>query len=167
MRDTRVLVEGAVVAGIYTLLFLLTMYIPFLSLLSLFVLPLPYIVYLYRHDLKAGLLLWAVTFGVSLAIAGINGILVTLFSGLMGIVMGELYRRKKSAFAVLLGGSLAGIVNMLVTIVIAQLIMGFNFVAELKKQFQVRSTRLRNFTELAVKILRSWSSLKHRLNLFQ
>jgi uncharacterized protein YybS (DUF2232 family) len=136
MRNTKVLMEGAVVSGIYALLFLLTMYIPFLSLFSFFILPIPFIIYLYRHNLQAGLMLWAVTFGVSLILAGLNGILVTLFSGLTGIVMGELYRRKKPAFAVLLGGSLAGIVNMLLTIAIAQIIMGIHFVDELKEQFQ-------------------------------
>ncbi|MDR7074068.1 YybS family protein [Fictibacillus barbaricus] len=136
MRNTKVLVEGAVVAGIYTLLFLISMYLPFFSLLSFFVLPLPFIIYIYRHNLKAGLLLWAVTFGVSLAFAGLNGIISTLFSGMTGLIMGELYRRKKSAFAVLLGASLSGIVNMLLTVVIAKVIMGINFVSELKKQFQ-------------------------------
>ncbi|WNB92102.1 YybS family protein [Bacillus sp. NEB1478] len=136
MRNTKVLVEGAVVAGIYTLLFLFSMYIPFFSLLSFFVLPLPFIIYIYRHNLKAGLLLWAVTFGVSLAFAGLNGIISTLFSGMTGIIMGELYRRKKTAFAVLLGGSLSGIVNMLLTVVVAKVFMGINFVSELKKQFQ-------------------------------
>ncbi|MBY6037541.1 YybS family protein [Fictibacillus nanhaiensis] len=145
MRNTKVLVEGAVVSGIYTLLFLISMYIPFFSLVSFFVLPLPFIIYLYRHNLQAGLLLWAVTFGVSLAFAGINGIIVTLFSGLTGIVMGELYRRKKSAFAVLLGGSLAGIINMLATIVVAQIVMGFNFVTELKKQFQIAIEKAEEF----------------------
>ncbi|MBH0158302.1 YybS family protein [Fictibacillus sp. 5RED26] len=136
MRNTKVLVEGAVVSGIYTLLFLISMYIPLFSLVSLFILPLPFIIYLYRQDLKAGLLLWAVTFGVSLAFAGLNGIIVTLFAGLTGIVMGELYRRKKPAFAVLLGASLSNIVNMLGTLAIAQVFMGINFVKELETQFQ-------------------------------
>lgn len=136
MRNTKVLVEGAVVSGIYTLLFLMSMYIPFFSIFSLFILPLPFIIYLYRHNLKAGLLLWAVTFGVSLAFGGLSGIIITLFSGLTGIVMGELYRRKKSAFAVLLGASLANLLNMLGTIVIAQVVMGINFVKELEAQFQ-------------------------------
>jgi uncharacterized protein YybS (DUF2232 family) len=145
MRNTKVLVEGAVIAGIYTLLFLISMYIPFISVIALFLLPVPFIIYLYRNNFQAGLLLWAVTFGVSLIFAGLSGIFITIFSGLTGIVMGELYRRKKSAFAVLLGGSLAGIVNTLASIILAKVMLGINIISKLKMKFQMAVDTLEEF----------------------
>ncbi|MBU8905777.1 YybS family protein [Desertibacillus haloalkaliphilus] len=126
MKNTRVLTEGAIIAALFAILLFLTLYLPIIGSIVIWLLPIPFIVYVYRHGLKAGLILWFVAFFVSFIIGGLLVLPLTLMFGSGGIVVGELYRRKKSAFAVLLGGSLTYIANLLLSFIASIVLFGIH-----------------------------------------
>lgn len=113
MKNTKVMTEGALFAAIFTLIAFMTTYLPLLGSIFIWILPLPFIVYSVRNGWKAGLFLWVVATLVSFLVGGLLMLFSAILFGSGGIVTGELYRRKKSAFTVLLGGSLAYIGNFI------------------------------------------------------
>ncbi|MCQ6265050.1 YybS family protein [Fictibacillus sp. WQ 8-8] len=135
MRKTSTIVDGAVMAGVYIILMIISLNLPLIGAFTFFLLPLPIILFVFKHGWKPGLLVWAVTLVLSGVIGGAGGIIYAFPSGFAGIVMGELYKRKKSAFGVLLGGSLAGIFNLLLLLVFAKYLLHFNLVKVTQGRF--------------------------------
>jgi uncharacterized protein YybS (DUF2232 family) len=122
LKETKKLTEGAMLAALYLLVLLMVLYIPLIGIIIIWFLPLPFIIYVLRQGLKAGIVLFSVTLLGSLIVGGIIVLPLTILFGVGGIVVGELYRREKPAFAVLLGGSLAYIANLIVYFVLSILI---------------------------------------------
>ncbi len=111
--------EGAIFAAIYGLLAFMTVILPILASVLMWILPLPFIVYVVRNSWKPGLMLLVVASFVSFVIGGVILILSAVVFGTSGIVVGELIRRKKTAFTVLLGGSLAYIANFMLFFILS------------------------------------------------
>lgn len=123
MQDIRKLTEGAIVTALYLIILLLTIYIPFFGLLLIWFLPLPYIIYVLRHGIKASIVVWLATMLGTFIVGGVVLVPLTIMFGSGGIVVGELFRRQKSAFAVLLGGSLTYIVNLLLSFILSIVVL--------------------------------------------
>ncbi len=113
MKNTKVMTEGAIFAAIFAILAFATVVLPIFGSILIWILPLPFIIYTVRNGWKPALMLWAVASFVSFLIGGPILLLSAFMFGSSGIVVGELFRQKKPAFTVLLGGSLAYIVNLL------------------------------------------------------
>lgn len=113
MKETKRLTEGALFSAIYILVLLITLYVPFVGMFLVWFLPLPFIIYVLRYGFRAGIFTWLVALFGSFLVGGIQILPLTLMFGSGGIVVGELYRREKSGFAVLLGGSLSYITNFI------------------------------------------------------
>ncbi|MCT8139985.1 DUF2232 domain-containing protein [Anaerobacillus sp. CMMVII] len=126
MKNTKVMTEGAIFAAIFSLIAFMTVFIPILGSILLWILPLPFIVYTVRNGWKAGLMLWVVAIFVSTIIGGLVLFFTAIIFGSGGIVVGELYRRKYSAFVVLLGGSLAYIANLILYFILSIVVLGLN-----------------------------------------
>ncbi|MBM7095385.1 YybS family protein [Bacillus sp. H-16] len=122
MNETSPIKEGALYIGIYLLLIMATLFVPVISLFTMFLLPVPFIIFAAKHGLRPAIFLMTVSFAVLLIIAYPLAIIFTITFASTGVVIGELYRRKKTAFGVLLGGSLtfiaAIILNFIGSIVI-------------------------------------------------
>ncbi|MFB5663502.1 YybS family protein [Alteribacillus sp. HJP-4] len=109
MQRTKRLTEGAVLSGLYIVLLLLVLFIPFLGTILLWFLPLPFIIYVVRHGLKPGLLMFTVTLLLSILIGAGIGLPFTLLAGAGGVTAGTLIHMKKEALLVLAGTSIANI----------------------------------------------------------
>ncbi|KHF40079.1 YybS family protein [Halalkalibacter okhensis] len=126
MKNTRVLTEGALLASLFAILLVITTYVPLLGMITVWALPLPFVVYTYRRGLKAGLLLWVVAFFLAFIIGGLVTIPTAFMFGSGGIIVGELYRRKLSGFGVLIGAGLVYTLNALLLFLGLVLIIGEN-----------------------------------------
>ncbi|RXJ02825.1 DUF2232 domain-containing protein [Anaerobacillus alkaliphilus] len=126
MKNTKVMTEGAIFAAIFAILAFATVVLPILASVLIWILPLPFIVYTVRNGWKPGLMLWVVASFVSFIIGGFVLLTSAIMFGSSGIVVGELYRRKKSAFTVLLGGSLAYIANLILSFIVSIVVFDLN-----------------------------------------
>lgn len=126
LKNTRVMTEGAIFAAIFAVIAFTTVILPILGSVLIWILPLPFIVYTARNGWKPGILLFIAATFVSFIIGGPLLIFSALFFGSGGLVVGELYKRKKSAFIILLGGSLAYITNLILYFVLSILILDLN-----------------------------------------
>ena len=124
--DTRSLTEGAMLAAITVVLALLGVY--FFSYL-LFIVPVPIAILVYRHGLRAGILV-SVTAAM---ISGFFGTMVTTFIfllviGLVGIAIGGALRENQSAPMVMVIGSGVAVIALVLLTGVAMLFFGADLV---------------------------------------
>ncbi|MFC7395101.1 YybS family protein [Scopulibacillus cellulosilyticus] len=138
MKQTRVLAEGALSTAIFLCIFLITTYIPFVSIITMWFLPLPIIYFTAKNSLKPGILVLIVSLLLSLLLTGILPPVMALYFLLSGLVMGYLLHLKKSALVILLGGSLA---NIFVIILLYGVVVTFFHIdpMEMIKQMMTKS----------------------------
>lgn len=123
LKNTKVITEGAIFAAIFALIAFLSVVLPILGSFIIWILPIPFIVYTVRNGWKPGVMLWVVAIFVSFIIGGLPLIFTAIIFGSSGVVVGELYKRGKSAFTVLLGGSLAYIANLIVYFILSIVVL--------------------------------------------
>ncbi|MFZ4454040.1 YybS family protein [Salibacterium aidingense] len=106
MQQTRRLTEGAVLSGIFVVMLLLSVFVPFLSIVLFWFMPMPFIIFVLRHGWKSGMVMAVVSLLLSFFTAAV-GLPFAIFAAAGGITAGELMRRKKEALFVLAGSSIA------------------------------------------------------------
>ncbi|QAS52897.1 YybS family protein [Halobacillus litoralis] len=129
MNDTRRLTEGALMTGIYLLLLLLIIFMPFVGSIGLMVLPVPFVYYSYRHGWKAGALMLVAATMFTFFFASVF-IVFTLLAGFGGLFLGGALYHKRSSYEALAIGSVGFIIGLVTTFLITQLLLGVDLMEE-------------------------------------
>ncbi|WP_347548221.1 YybS family protein [Pseudalkalibacillus hwajinpoensis] len=125
-QTVKQLVEGAALAAVFAVLFLISTYVPLLGSITLWTLPLPFILMIVRNGPGSGFVMWGVTIVIGFLVAGIPSLIATLTFGIGGLTAGYLYYLRKSALAVLIGSSVAYVVSLVLVFVSSILLIGQN-----------------------------------------
>lgn len=133
--------EGALYLGVYLLLMFVTLLVPVLGLICLFLLSIPFILFTKKQGLKAGGFLGALSFVILFFLLGPISIPLSLAFAVSGVVIGECYRRKIDAFGVLLGGALSFITAFVLIYVGSIIILDVNPVEEFQ-EMMIESTEV-------------------------
>ncbi|WP_167577787.1 YybS family protein [Ammoniphilus sp. YIM 78166] len=131
-NNVRSMLEGALISGIFLVLMFTTIYTP-LGIITAMALPVPFTIYAARNDLKKSMLVVAASGLLTIFIGALPSIFSALFAGLLGVVMGVLYRQGKSAFHVFVGGSLASLAFLLGSLVISYYVLNINPVTTIQE----------------------------------
>lgn len=101
--STKALVESGILTAVALVLILISLYIPVISMVTLFIWPLPITLIYIRHNIKYSLLSLTLTCLVTAMIAGpYLALWFTLIFGVMSVVMGYCIKTKKPASVTLL-----------------------------------------------------------------
>ncbi len=134
-ENTKALVESAMLSIIAVIFVIAGFYIPFLSFFMIFI-PVPFIIVAVRHDLKHTML--AVT-AASIIIGSFSsplvGIYIALISGINASVMGTMIKKGREVRHILIAGSAASLVAILLTFAVSTYIMGVNTLLQLEEVF--------------------------------
>ncbi|MHA6250299.1 YybS family protein [Oceanobacillus sp. CAU 1775] len=131
MNQSKRLTEGAIFSAIFIAL-MLASFIPILSLFTMILLPLPFVLYAARHGLKPGLLVLTVTSLLTIIFFTILSLPYTLLVGAGGLLIGHGIYKKRSAYETWAYGTLGFIGGILFALAIMQVMMNINFMAELE-----------------------------------
>ncbi|WP_048601611.1 YybS family protein [Rubeoparvulum massiliense] len=124
------LTEGALMVSVYTVLLLLSIYTP-LFLIAFIFLPLPFTISTVRHGWKQGIFIAMVAVFITL-IVSLPSILLTVMMALVGVTMGECYRRGRSAYTAFIWGLLASLGGQILTIFLTALLFDINIIEEIQ-----------------------------------
>ncbi|MGG4489334.1 YybS family protein [Metabacillus idriensis] len=113
MKRVNVLTEGAILLALFTVLTLMTLYLPLIGAFLMVFLPLPFILYTVRHGIKAAFTLMAASIFITLIVGSLFALPLTLTYALSGIVMGYFYQKRQTAGA-LIGGTIAFLISFVV-----------------------------------------------------
>lgn len=101
MKNTRALLEGAILISIFAIISLLVVYLPLLGAILLFALPLPIILYTIRHGLKPGVWMGLASLPVSFIVGSFTGLTGAFTAACTGIAMGYYFKRNSPAMRLL------------------------------------------------------------------
>ncbi|HJV45386.1 MAG TPA: YybS family protein, partial [Bacillota bacterium] len=134
-NNVRSMLEGALLSGIFIILMFLTLYSPF-GVITAMALSVPFTIYAARHGVKPSLLVVGVSAILTVIIGGaLLLVFNALFSGMLGVVMGTLYRQGRKATVVFVGGTLASLVFLLGSLIISNYVFKMNLVASMQSMF--------------------------------
>lgn len=136
MNNTKRLREGFLVSFLYLLLLMLTIFIPGIELLTLFILPIPFVYFASRFGWKIALVPFFFTLIISIAFIPLLSIPFTILSGLGGIMIGGSVYRGVTAYETWARGSAGFLVGLLFVFVFIQWILDVNLVDEMKKAME-------------------------------
>ncbi|PLS02207.1 YybS family protein [Neobacillus cucumis] len=131
MKNIRNLTEGAILLAAFIVFLLITIYIPPLSVISVFILPLPFIMFSAKNGLKHIAVFFLAALILAFIAGSIQGLSTMILFGVAGIVMGYAAQKTKSRTAVLIGGTLTFIVGLIISYVVLATFMKINFIDEL------------------------------------
>ncbi|MFT9486677.1 YybS family protein [Tepidibacillus infernus] len=129
MRNLKGMVEGSIITGISLIFLLLSMYTP-IGIMQFFM-PIPFIIYGYRHGLKQGIWVILINIALSFFIGQFFGLVFVFFAGTIGIVMGVLYKGDH-ALPAIIGGVITTLVNFIIGLTISSQLFGIDLVEQFK-----------------------------------
>lgn len=136
MNNARKLTEGAILLAAFAVLLLLTIYVPVVAIIINFVLPLPFIMFTAKNNMKyIGAFLVAAIF-ISFIAGSLMGLSLMLVYGLTGTVIGYLLQKNKSRVAILISSSLTFMVAVVIMYVVSVIFFKFNLIHELIDAFK-------------------------------
>ncbi|SDZ65275.1 Uncharacterized conserved protein YybS, DUF2232 family [Evansella caseinilytica] len=126
MDRSQVIKDGVIYTAVYLLLLFLTLLLPAVGMLTMLLLPVPFILFTTKHGYKAGIVIVLTGFFLLFLFFGPISLPLTLSFVAPGIVIGELHKRKKSAFGVLLGGGLSFVTVIILNYIGSIVLRGIN-----------------------------------------
>jgi len=124
---TKSIVEGAFLAAITAVLFIISIYIPLLGTLVSFLCPLPIIILCLRHSLKFAIIATIVSgILVSLLAGPVQGFMVLLGFGILGVTLGFGIKKELSLTDIIIIGSIASLVSKGLILLIGFWILDLN-----------------------------------------
>ncbi|WP_010197850.1 DUF2232 domain-containing protein [Bacillus sp. m3-13] len=127
MKETKHITEGAALLGIYVLLLLMTLFIPFIGLIT-FALVVPFVVYTARNGWKSGIWLIVVAGVLSVLIGSPVALALSIPASTGGVVMGHLIQKKASRYAILGAATGVFLLNYILAYVVAIVLFNIDFI---------------------------------------
>jgi uncharacterized protein YybS (DUF2232 family) len=136
LKETKNITEGAALLGIYVLLLLMTIFIPFIGAITLFALAVPFVVYTVRNGWKAGV--WFLVIANILTIIFGSPVALTLSvpASTAGVLMGHLFSRNSSRYAILGAATGVFLANYVLAYVTAIVLFNIDFMELLNEMME-------------------------------
>ncbi|MBH0230275.1 YybS family protein [Halobacillus yeomjeoni] len=134
MNNTKRITEGALMTGVYLLLLLVIIFmLGIIGSLLLFVLPVPFIFYTYRHGWKSGALMFIASLIFTMLFATVVSLPITLLAGVGGISLGQAMYKERSSYETWAIGSVGFIIGIVGIYLITQLFFGISWADQVRE----------------------------------
>jgi uncharacterized protein YybS (DUF2232 family) len=133
VKRTNVLTEGAIFVAIYTVFLLITLYVPILSVISIFFLSTPFIIFGIRHGIKQSFVLLLASIVMTFLVGSIVSLPIGLMFSVTGIIMAYFYRQKRQLFA-LIGGTISLLINFVLDYALSIVFLGVDLFSDVIQQ---------------------------------
>ncbi|NMD72482.1 YybS family protein [Bacillus sp. DNRA2] len=114
MKNASQLTKGAMFLAIYSIILLITLYIPLLGSITVFFLPLPFILFAVQNNLRSSLILVVGALLLSMILGTMLNLPLTWFFTAMGVSIGYLIRQRKHRWFILATTSFVTLFNTIV-----------------------------------------------------
>ncbi|WP_027964564.1 YybS family protein [Halalkalibacillus halophilus] len=132
MNQSRKITEGAALSAIYLVLMLMTFYLPVINIVTIFLLPVPFIIYTSRHSLQPALVMFGTALILSLIFLSIFSVPLTLLMGIGGIAIGMAIYKNRHAYEAWAQGTLGFAVGLAILYATTQFIFDINWTEEFR-----------------------------------
>ncbi|HDR6310400.1 TPA: YybS family protein [Bacillus cereus] len=153
MKNTKFITEGAALLAIYAMLLFISMYVPILGTVVTFALPLPFILLTIRYKLSNAFVIFTAAFLIAVIVSQPIGLVKTVVFGLMGIVLGYMYKKQRKPLEILIIGSLAYLISIMLIYVASIKFFNIDFIKQIQNMFNesvVQSEKIANAAGMPV-----------------
>ncbi|PGY07706.1 Uncharacterized conserved protein YybS, DUF2232 family [Bacillus sp. OV166] len=131
MKDVRKLTEGAVLLAAFAALLLITIYVPVVGSILNLVLPLPFIMFSVKNNLKLIAAFLVAAIFIAFIAGSLMGVGLMLIYGSVGTVIGYLLQKGKSRTFILIASSLTFMAGLVISYVVMVAFMKIDIIHEL------------------------------------
>jgi len=133
MKGSSMIREGLIYSGIYLALLLVSLFVPALGLITMFLLPIPFLIFSRQHGWKASLVLIGIVLFFTVLAVHIATLPLTVVAGFGGIALGSALHQEKSPYEAWAQGTVGYVVGLLFTYLLSLWIFQINWIEELRK----------------------------------
>lgn len=136
MKNTQMLIEGALMLAIYIVMLLLMVFVPLTSIpLQLFCI-LPFLLYSSKYSVKYSILLIIGAVLISFIVGSVFASALAFLFGTLGLMMGYCIRKKESKQIIYISSSIVLLANIILIFVVAAVFFKLNFIDEFVTMYQ-------------------------------
>ncbi|MEH7334598.1 YybS family protein [Neobacillus drentensis] len=132
MKNVRKLTEGAILLAAFTVLLLITIYIPLVGSIINIVLPAPFIIFTAKNNIKNIAAFFVASIVISFIAASFMGLAMMLIYGTTGVIIGYMLQKNKSRSAILIASTLTIMAGMIIFFVVTSAFMKMDITHELQ-----------------------------------
>ncbi|MBS9806713.1 YybS family protein [Bacillus toyonensis] len=147
MKQTRFITEGAALLAIYAILLLISMYVPILGTVVMFVLPLPFILLTIKYGVPNAFMIFTAAFLIAAIVGQPIGLVKTIMFGVTGIVLGYVYKKQRNPLEILIAGTLVYLISIMLIYVVSIKFFNIDLIQKMQNMFSesvVQSEKITN-----------------------
>ncbi|KOS23997.1 membrane protein [Bacillus anthracis] len=141
MKNTKFITEGAALLAIYAMLLLISMYVPILGAVVTFALPLPFILLTIRYKLSSAFVIFTAALFITVIVSQPMNLVKTTMFGLIGIVLGYMYKKHKDPVEILMAGTLAYLIGIMLIYVASIKFFNIDLMKQMQNMFNESMTQ--------------------------
>ncbi|OTY56501.1 DUF2232 domain-containing protein [Bacillus anthracis] len=141
MKNTKFITEGAALLAIYAMLLLVSMYVPILGTVVTFALPLPFILLTIRYKLSSAFVIFTAALFITVIVSQPMNLVKTTMFGLIGIVLGCMYKKQKKPVEILMAGTLAYLIGIMLIYVVSIKFFNIDLMKQMQNMFNESMTQ--------------------------
>jgi len=128
LNKGRQLAVGGVLLALFSILLLITIYVPFIGFFVMFILPIPFIFIALENKIKWSLLFLLAAAFLTVILGHIFSLPLTFMMGSIGLTIGHYLRTDKSRIQMFIMSILLFIANMLVIFITSFILLDINYI---------------------------------------
>lgn len=136
-NQTNYLTYGSMMIALFAILLAISIYVPFVSIITLFVVPLPIAWYSAKFERKQAILVTIVAIVISFLIGGIFGLIAGIIFGPLGFIIGHSIRNDRSKLYILMASGIFLMLMILVQYIISILVLNINPLEHILKNVEI------------------------------
>ncbi|UFT99400.1 YybS family protein [Radiobacillus kanasensis] len=133
MNNRTQFITGLIHFAIYSVLLLGTMMVPAIELITVFVLPIPFLLFTSKYGWKSGLVFGLITVSFTTILLSVVTVPFSLVAAIGGTMIGESIHQKRGAYETWARGSLGAIVGIMLSFLFIQSVFSINIVEEIRQ----------------------------------
>ncbi|HDR4603535.1 MULTISPECIES: YybS family protein [Bacillus] len=141
MKNTKFITEGAALLAIYAMLLLISMYVPILGTVVTFALPLPFILLTIRYKLSSAFVIFTAALFITVIVSQPMNLVKTTMFGVIGIVLGYMYKKQKKPVEILMAGTLAYLIGIMLIYVASIKFFNIDLMKQMQNMFNESMTQ--------------------------
>lgn len=128
MNKGKQLAVSGVLLALFAIMLLITIYIPIIGVIMMFILPIPFVFIALENDLKWSLLFLLASCLITVILGHVFSVPLTLMMGSIGITIGSYLRIGKSRLQMYIVSVILFIANMLLIFIVSMVFMDINYI---------------------------------------
>jgi len=135
VKQARFITEGAVWLVIYVILLFISMYVPILGTVVTFALPVPFILLTIRYKISNAFVIFTAALFITVIVSQPMNLVKTTMFGLIGIVLGHMYKKQKKPVEILMAGTLAYLIGIMLIYVASIKFFNIDLIKQIQNMF--------------------------------